>query len=489
LRALLSAVETRNVRPAGDANALSDVIKLTSDDRPASIARVAIRLAGAWRLRDAAARALQFASHQDGGKQDAGFAALRAMNGEEALKGLRDLTREQGSAAVRRKAAATLAAIDLPGSWNDISPVLLSSDKEADALALWRALLAGKDAPNQLAGLVPKNLPQPIAAAGLRAARETGRKGAPLVAALTPIAGAAPVAAAVQDYKELANLVRRDGNPAEGERIFRRVELACVTCHAIGGAGGKVGPELTSLGASAPLDYIIESTLSPAAKVKEGYHAVNLTLRDGTVSSGVLARETGTELILRNAIGQEIAVAKANVTGKEDIGSLMPAGLVEKLPQREQLHLFAFMAELGKPGVYDASKGNVIRAWKLSDVDPAQASSSSDQRTQPAFVPVLTNVDGSLARETLANALQLVSAPGPVTAFARFQHPAAGAARLTFTGVSQAWLNGKPLAIASEPNVTVDLPAGEHTLAVRLDPKQLPAILRVESSDVRFLVE
>ena len=60
---------------------------------------------------------------------------------------------------------------------------------------------------------------------------------------------------------------------------------------------------------------------------------------------------------------------------------------------------------------------------------------------------------------------------------------------MTLTGVSKAWLNGQPLAIASEPNVTVDLPAGEHTLAVKLDPQQLPQVLRVESPDVRFLTE
>ena len=61
-------------------------------------------------------------------------------------------------------------------------------------------------------------------------------------------------------------------------------------------------------------------------KVKEGYHAVNLTLKDGTVASGVQVRETPDEVILRNVIGQEVAVAKAKIASKEDIGSLMPAG-------------------------------------------------------------------------------------------------------------------------------------------------------------------
>ena len=43
------------------------------------------------------------------------------------------------------------------------------------------------------------------------------------------------------------------GNPTNGEKIYRNKQLGCVLCHAVGGAGGKVGPDLTSLGASTPL--------------------------------------------------------------------------------------------------------------------------------------------------------------------------------------------------------------------------------------------
>ena len=64
-----------------------------------------------------------------------------------------------------------------------------------------------------------------------------------------------------------------------------------------------------------------------------------------------------------------------------------------------------------------------------------------------------------------------------------------GKTRLKLTGVTKAWLDGAPLAVASEPNPEVELSAGNHTLAVKLDKSSLPAILRAECADVRFLNE
>ena len=53
------------------------------------------------------------------------------------------------------------------------------------------------------------------------------------------------------------------GDPTRGEAVFRRKDLACFKCHAIAGAGGQVGPDLASVGASAPVDYLIDSLLQP----------------------------------------------------------------------------------------------------------------------------------------------------------------------------------------------------------------------------------
>ena len=65
----------------------------------------------------------------------------------------------------------------------------------------------------------------------------------------------------------------KTGDAARGEAVFRRKEMQCLACHAVGGAGGQVGPDLTSIGASAQPDYLVDSLLLPNKAIKEGFHA------------------------------------------------------------------------------------------------------------------------------------------------------------------------------------------------------------------------
>ena len=75
--------------------------------------------------------------------------------------------------------------------------------------------------------------------------------------------------------------------PPRERLVYRRADLKCITCHAIGGAGGKVGPDMTSLGAG-PMDYLVESLYLPNAKIKEGFHAVQIETADGKVMTGLV---------------------------------------------------------------------------------------------------------------------------------------------------------------------------------------------------------
>ena len=93
--------------------------------------------------------------------------------------------------------------------------------------------------------------------------------------------------------------------------------MLCLSCHAIGGSGGTLGPDLTSIGASAQVDYLIESLLEPAKKIKEGYHTIIVTMKDGGMVTGVNIRSTDSEIIVRDAAGKEIAVAKSQIASKK----------------------------------------------------------------------------------------------------------------------------------------------------------------------------
>jgi putative heme-binding domain-containing protein len=482
LKALATAASERKALPGGELKEIAPLLQNPDIETAAA----ALHVAGLWKVKGFTPLIAQQARSENGAIRSAALGALREIGGSEVMVVLNDLCTDNQPPALRRQAAATLAAIDIQGSLSIVADVLTSQTNEADALDMWRRLLAVKAAPDALANALPRNLSKPVATAGLKAAREIGQRGEKLAAALSPLVGAdVPMAPRpARDYADLAMRTQRDGDPVLGEEIYRRVELACVTCHAIGGAGGKVGPELSTLGTSAPLDYIIESMLDPAAKVKEGYHAVSLTLTDG-VAAGVIARETDAEIVLRTAAGLEQGVPKAKVSARENIGSLMPAGLIDALSDRERLNLYAFLSQLGKPGVFDASKANIVRAWWLYRTPQAESGGIGTLKGGDGM-PLLSNVDGRVPRERMANIVPVISPDGPAFAVAKFH--LATSARVVFRiePALDAWVNGEPIETGGDG---AELAAGEHRLAVRIDPRRLPEFIRVEAEGVRFLTE
>ena len=110
---------------------------------------------------------------------------------------------------------------------------------------------------------------------------------------------------------------------------------------------------MVSIGASAPLDYLIESLLEPSKKIKEGYHTNLVTLKNGDAHAGGIVSESKTELVIRDLTGKHNRIAKADVASKTiSPVSLMPVGLTAQLREDEFVDLVRFMSELGKEGKY-----------------------------------------------------------------------------------------------------------------------------------------
>ena len=171
--------------------------------------------------------------------------------------------------------------------------------------------------------------------------------------------------------------VPKAGNPVRGEQIFRRAELACLQCHAIGGAGGQVGPDMVSLGASAPVDYIIDSVLLPNKAVKEGFGSVIVKTKDGDEITGIKIKQTDKELVLRDLTHDALVIPLANVKSQRDGGSIMPAGLTDAITHAELVDLIRFLSELGKQGPYavGSTATSVARRWRV--LDPPMSDNSS----------------------------------------------------------------------------------------------------------------
>jgi putative heme-binding domain-containing protein len=151
------------------------------------------------------------------------------------------------------------------------------------------------------------------------------------------------------EQSRIAAEVLTKGDAKRGAEIYRRPELACVSCHRIGEEGGQIGPALDSVGSAQPLEFLIGTVLEPQREIKEGFETLRVTTKDGKEHIGIIAAGTDAELTLRDPTGAERTVALADIGKREHIGSLMPAGLTDNLSPEDLRDLFAYLTQLGKP--------------------------------------------------------------------------------------------------------------------------------------------
>ncbi len=503
LSALARAANLRNVRPSGDLSGVGGHLK-TDDDATRNFA---VQLAGAWKRAELVEPLLLIAAQGSG----VAFDSLVQIRGRDVLVGLKKLVAKDQSLATRQGAARAMGAMNLKATLPQVVAVLKDTKEASQALNLWRALLSNKGAGNTLAGgVMSASLPRSVVTAGIRAAREGGRNEKALVSALARSQNIALLTKQMNpaELKALAGRAMKEGDPFAGEKIYRRAELACTICHAIGGAGGKVGPDFTSLGTSAQPDYIIESLWYPNRKIKEGYHTTVVETKDNRSLAGVQVSDAGGELVLRDLANKLVSIPKNQIRKKSAGPSLMAPGLIAGLAEDEQLHLYRFLAELGKTGPFDATKTGVARTWRLLPGTHRVEQYGIEKIVEAGFDKKWSNhvlgvgnnagwktlparVNGDLPSTDMLNATVVGRHVGLVHIFAGTNFEVQKAGKVTFklpAGLkTEAWINGVPIKRGDQ--FTAELKPGKHRIVIRLDAKAPPKTLRLESTDVAFLNE
>jgi len=487
--AALGQAAARNVQPDEDESKKKLAAFFESGDEETQID--AVKLAGNWKFHPYASylSSLVESPKAKSSVRVAAFDSLRKIGGAEAIATLQPLAQRGEPMERRQPAVLALAAIDLPNAGPPAISLLLDLTNQETELSVWRSLLGNTGAGAVMAAALPKSgFPSAQAKAGLRAEREAGGKEPELVVALIRAAGLQGGEAELSkaELMKMAESVRKNGDAARGERIFRSQQQSCATCHAIGGVGGHVGPDLTSIGASAQLDYLIDSVYYPNKEIKDGFQSCLIETRDGEELAGIPVRENDRELVLRTAADKEAVIAKSQIVSRKTGGSLMPSGLADNLSMKQQLDLFRFLSELGKPGHFDASSGNVARFWKVasSDGDPALlASGLAGDR----WHAVTSLVDGNLLRDDIQS--HAPQGAGLLLAGARFRTATTGPVHFDFTATDNvmAWIDGKETTLRN--STTIELPAGTHVAIVKLEAGKLPDFIRLQSADATFLTD
>jgi putative heme-binding domain-containing protein len=484
LDALATAAQQRNVKPDGGAET---IVTLISNGAP-PLQAAAIRLAGAWKVEAAAESLFKLAT---GGSVPA-IRALQALSGKKASVPLIMMEDKMKDAGARAEVIATIAEAE-PEVAGKLVAGFLPTAEVPQAERIFAAFLATKGGPSILAGaLKDKKLPPAVATAGVQKASITGGDTKALVEALTIAGGLQPVMALTpEQLTQMMAEVKSAGDPARGELVYRRAHLQCTVCHAIGAVGGIVGPDMVSLGASAPVDYIIESLLEPSKKIKEGYATTMLTTKTGGIHSGFLVRADDREVILRDATGKTESIPANTVAKQENVPvSLMPPALTATLRRDEFVDLVRFLSELGKEGGYKVQEDGTLRRWRTAQ-PPAEAwrwmnlngnKGFHEKAADLTWTPLYSRVDGTVHGEDAT--LIGVGQSQWRAIESEIEVSAAGKIGLKLNDPAglQIFIAGKELPAAAD--MQTDTPAGKVRVTLLFDSAVRKAPVKVQVYDV-----
>ena len=497
LRTLAEAKRKRNVQPAGDLGSLINALK--SPDPRLQLA--AVDCIGAWKVESFRAPLAELVNDA----QASGPARLAAIQGVAQLGGgaskqlLAQLAGSNEAESIRAAAVTSLIPLDT-GNAAKLAVTWLASSKEIGQQgAVINAFLQHKGGPDVLASaLVDQKLPEDAAKVALRIITGSGRQEPKLTDALSKSGGITnmPKKLAKEEMEALVNTIKDQGDAAHGERIFRRAELNCLKCHAISGAGGKVGPDLVSIGSSAQVDYLVDSILDPNKNVKEGYQSVVVTTDQGKVLTGIKLRQTDTDLLLRDVEDREFGVPLKSIDEQSNGSSLMPVGLVDKLTKSELIDLVRFMSELGKPGPYAAVTARVARRWEtLQPTEESYRRLTRNSETQTVaddtgvnWLPVYSSVQGSLPVQDILDFTFQRKLEGTTRKIGYVRTTinvtTAGPVGVTLNKPDGlfVWIDGKQIDPATK--LTLPLEVGSHKLSFAVDLHSRTEPLRVELTDV-----
>ena len=148
------------------------------------------------------------------------------------------------------------------------------------------------------------------------------------------------------------------GNPEHGKQLFIGAS-GCSTCHMIQGKGGRLGPDLTTVGASRSVEYLVESVRNPSRRLAQGileamkefpeeYESVSVVTADGTKLSGVLLNQDQFTLQMLDTREQLRLFEKAELRSFETRReSAMPVYDQKALSDKDLQDLIAYLQSAG----------------------------------------------------------------------------------------------------------------------------------------------
>lgn len=480
--ALMETRQRNNMQVVVPQNVIASALESDNTE----LRKTMLEATGQWRLSGQMAELKQLVNSSDASVDDrtaaaTGIALAGGMQAEESLQQL--ATAKSTPVALQVHSAALLTGLNATAGATVCVKLLAELSVDDSPQNLIPGFMVQKNGDKVLAtALTNTSMDAAVARQLLSVVRESGRAAPELEAALK-LAGRLTSRKSIspEERTRLLALSRNEASAESGEVIFRNVKLGCLKCHAIGGAGGKVGPDMVSLGGSAQPDYLLESLLNPNAKVKENYHTVVVATAEGKLLSGVQVKQSKQEVVLRTATDELVSIARKDIEEIAQGVSLMPEGLVDTLTDQELADLVLFLSELGRTEDYKVGLRQLARTWQF--MQPTDAAAFRLRRTSYAMAATddpsfewskcYSMVSGQLPMSDIpsVSVRNRVASGNRGVGFVRTYIAAetAGSLQLKLNDLTGLKLRINDVPVDLEAVIVVELPVGTHRLTFTVD--------------------
>ena len=147
----------------------------------------------------------------------------------------------------------------------------------------------------------------------------------------------------IPTIKEIETL---SASAEKGKAVFKN---NCFVCHQVNNEGYDFGPNLSEIGTKLPKEAVLEAIVQPSAGINFGYESWQLTMKDGSVLTGIIASKTESDIDLKYPAGIKQKIKTSDVKSKKELTeSMMPSGLHETMSNQELADLLAYLSALKK---------------------------------------------------------------------------------------------------------------------------------------------
>src|SRR5262249_52805109 len=143
--------------------------------------------------------------------------------------------------------------------------------------------------------------------------------------------------------KRLAGMAWSDGAAERGKAVFSKA--SCAACRS---GAQALGPDLRGVAGRFSRDDLFTAIVQPSKDISPRYRTTLVATQDGKVYQGSVIYEAVDSLILQTGPATTVRIVNTQRPARRFTDtSLMPAGLLDKLTDREIADLYAYLRSLG----------------------------------------------------------------------------------------------------------------------------------------------